>query len=73
MATPATKPTVVTALMLHQAQDGLTSIDPLISAAAETVLSALILHLRHKQASLPVETYAAVQILRNLKPNVLTN
>jgi len=71
--TPPTKPTVVTALMLHQVQDGLTSTCPRTSAAAETVLSALTLHLRHKQASLPVETYGAVQILRNLNKNVLTN
>lgn len=61
---PPAAPTVVTATALLQVQAGLTSTDPRIFAAAESVLSALVLHLRRPQATLPLEVHPQVKLLR---------
>ena len=58
------RPTVVTAMALHQVQCGLGSTSPHIKDAAESVLSALTLHLRSKQATLPLELSPHMQLLR---------
>ena len=59
------RPTVVTAVALHQAQIGLASTDPRICDAAESVLSALTLHLRNRQATLPLELHPHMRRLRD--------
>jgi hypothetical protein len=71
MATP-TRPTVATAMALHQVHTGLASADQRISDAAETVMSALIPHLRYKQAVLPIETAPHVKLLREFCANPTT-
>jgi hypothetical protein len=50
--------------MLNLAQIGLNSTDQRIKDAAETVVSALTLHLKKRTAVLPASAYEAVQILR---------
>jgi hypothetical protein len=50
--------------MLNLAQLGLSSTDQRIKDAAETVISALTLHLKKRTAVLPTSAYEAVQTLR---------
>jgi hypothetical protein len=61
---PPTQPVVITVVALNQVQTGLTSTDPRIRDAAESVLSALVLRLREKQTTLPVELMEPIRLLR---------
>lgn len=55
--------TVVTVEALAWCQTGINSTDPRICAAAESVLSALVLHLRHRKATLPDALDGHVELL----------
>lgn len=52
---PQTQATIDVADTLRQVQNALASKDPEQIAAAESILSLLVLNLRHKQAMVPIE------------------
>lgn len=56
---------VDTAATLRLCQQGLQAGDASVVEAAETMMSALVLHLRHPQALVPDDTKFALQALRD--------